>query len=235
MRGDTLRALAAISVVLAAAALWFVAFEPGEKSLPRVWPTERLFWAYTLNGLGLVFGYGRRVVEGGVGLLALAAAYALVWGVPLAWQAWRQGSGSGSGSDDRTLPLRAVLVTGTLGGFMVIAHGRALYGVSPRYYEMVLPLLPLMALGWAGAVSGRKRAAVLVALWLGVASLDARNWTDARYEAHRDAMLAARACVHSYYAGQGPAYCPTTNPSRDIAPLLERAKRLQMSFARPGD
>jgi hypothetical protein len=229
VRRDALRALAVVSLVVGAAALWYLAFEPKPKSLPRFWPTERPFWEYYLNGLGLVFGHGKRLIRGGVGLLALAAAYAFLWLAPLAWQAWRQGFRS----EDRTLPLRAVLVAGALGGFMVVAHGRAFIAISPRYYEMVLPLLPLMALGWAGAVSARKRGPVLVALWLLVASLDARNWTETKYQAHRDAMLEAQSCIRRYYAGRGPGRCPTTNPSRDIAPLLERATQLQVSFTRP--
>lgn len=233
-RGRSLRdgvpALAVLAFVGAAAALWAVSFEPGPKALPRVWPSEGLFWSYYLNGLGLVFGHGRRVFEAPTAIFALAVLYAFLWGFPLAWQAWREGLEA-----DRTLRMRAVLLTGTLGGFMILTHGRAFYGVSPRYYEAVLPLLPLLALGWAGALPARKSAPVLVALWFLVAALDSPNWTDARYEAHRDAMREAEACIHDYYAGVGPGYCPTTSPRTDLAPLLERARQLEMSFARPRD
>src|SRR5262245_3577125 len=227
VRRDAMQTLAVPLAVLAVAAWWLFEFEAPPHHQPLTWPTDKEFWAHYLNGLSLAFGNGRYMIEGGVGLVSLGIVYLFTWIVPLIWQLFPRESTE----CETTLPIRVVLVGATLAGFGIVSSGRSFYGIFSRYYEMVLPLVPIMALSWAALTPRWARSLVPIGLWVLIVLVDRPNWDGAMYRSNREEMLKAEACVRGYYDRPGPAECLTTCPY-DLAPSLERAKVLGVSFAR---
>ena len=246
-RRDVMQTLAVLLVVSSVAAWWYAEFEKPPHNPPLVWPTDREFWAHYLNGLSLAFGNGSHPIRGRASLGLLGIFYGFVWIVPLIWQTFRRESGA----RDATLVIRVVLVGATLVGFAIVSMGRGFWGVGlpSRYYEMVLPLVPVTALSWAAIPRRRMRNLVLVGLWVLILCIDGPNWNDTMYEAHRNDLREAEACIRAYYARReqdlqaamgrsdahravwGRAKCLTTDPN-DIGRSLDRARELGVMFTR---
>jgi hypothetical protein len=222
-----------VSVVLIGGtlAVWFIGYHHPPGHPPTVWPDQRVFWQYLLTSLSVAFGNGHELIDGNKRMPVAALFYLGAVVLPLAIQTWRVGRGA----KDPTLAIRWAILVATGAGCAAITMGRAGFGVgqalAPRYYETVLPLLPIAALSWMALPRRWLGTLAVVGLFLVTAVVGASFWDRKPYEEPYVRNREAEECARSYYHAHTPAVCPTTYPV-SIANRLDYAKLMGMHFAK---
>lgn len=219
-----LAAVAAPALVLMA--LYFVGFRSVPGHPQPALPHTASFWAYYSNLVSWGFGFETESVVLGVACLLLVVAPAVL---EIRARGWR-------------LPASSWAVHGfTLAALCVLASiavGRAGADIPrakiSRYSDFAMMLIPCSVFAWA--VLLRERAAlrryVLVGLWVLCCVGFSYKWLwFSVYRQQGEARREGVRCIRAYYERGGPARCPTVSPV-DIGPMLEEAKKLNLSFYR---
>jgi hypothetical protein len=205
---------------------------------PRAAPWTAVFWRHYLDLLA--HGYGITMSSAMFGGACLLVAVA-----PLPRALLRSGGISGAphaqATDEAAVLGLAAVLLGLLGALAAISFGRATLGVAQakasHYFAIAALVVPFAFAAWDRIVlvslPARLRTTALSLAVISLALAFATDWDIVGpYMKHAQRREPAVDCVKRYYRGEGDGRCSPSNPEADLAPFLDRALRLRVSFTR---
>lgn len=221
-RGNALLSIIPVALtVTAVVLLWRRSATRVIQDANIVGPLEVDFWSFLLNLISFGWGIKDPSWETGLFLLlfSMVPLVLLVFRFPVSTHSWLLLSWFGM----------------ILGGLAAISLGRADRGLdwakTPRYAEVTVFLIPLVATVWSQIVRiGPVRSLMMMGGWLAVALLFANNWNFAIYEVRYSVKMEGVECLTTQIErGADSIYCPNLFP-RPLGPRLDHARALELSF-----